>query len=63
MSSGMNILVERKDGVGRVTLNRPEVRNAFDDALIAALAKTFAELDADTSVLARIVDELAVRTA
>ena len=46
----MNIIVERKDGIGRVTLNRPEVRNAFDDAQIAALAKTFAELDADPSV-------------
>src|ERR1041385_3618283 len=46
----MNVLVERKDGIGRVTLNRPEVRNAFDDALIAALTKTFAELDADPSV-------------
>jgi methylglutaconyl-CoA hydratase len=46
----MSILVERKDGVGRITLNRPEVRNAFDDALIAALAKSLAELDADSSV-------------
>jgi methylglutaconyl-CoA hydratase len=46
----MSILVERKGGVGRITLNRPEVRNAFDDALIAALAAAFAELDADSSV-------------
>jgi methylglutaconyl-CoA hydratase len=46
----MTIVVERKDGVGRITLNRPEVRNAFDDALIAALATAFAELDADSSV-------------
>jgi methylglutaconyl-CoA hydratase len=46
----MNILVERKDGIGRITLNRPEVRNAFDDALIATLATAFAELDADPSV-------------
>src|SRR5919108_4780297 len=51
----MNILVERKDGVGRITLNRPEVRNAFDDALIAALAKAFAELDADSSVRAVVL--------
>src|SRR3954465_10842452 len=51
----MNILVERKAGVGRVTLNRPEVRNAFDDALIAALAKAFAELDADGSVRAVVL--------
>ena len=46
----MNIVVERKDGVGRVTLNRPDVRNAFDDALIAALTKAFGELDADPNV-------------
>src|SRR3954462_12445861 len=53
--SGMSILVERKDGVGRITLNRPEVRNAFDDALIAALAKSLAELDADSSVRAVVL--------
>ena len=51
----MNVLVERKDGVGRVTLNRPEVRNAFDDALISALAKTFAELDA---FIAQLLEQL-----
>jgi methylglutaconyl-CoA hydratase len=51
----MNLLVERKDGIGRITLNRPEVRNAFDEALIAALAKAFAELDADTNVRAVVL--------
>ena len=45
-----NLLVEKKEGVAWITLNRPEVRNAFDDALIAALAKALAELDADSSV-------------
>ena len=44
------ILVDRKDGVGRITLNRPEVRNAFDDALIAALTRAFQELDEDAAV-------------
>ena len=51
----MSILVERKDGVGRITLNRPEVRNAFDDTLIGALANAFAELDADNSVRAVVL--------
>src|SRR5205085_2175852 len=51
----MNILIERKDGVGRITLNRSEVRNAFDDTLIGALAKAFAELDADSSVRAVVL--------
>lgn len=34
-------------GIARVTLNRPEKRNAFDEALIAALAGTFAGFLAD----------------
>jgi methylglutaconyl-CoA hydratase len=33
--------------VARVWLNRPEVRNAFNDAVIAALTTTFAELAKD----------------
>ena len=43
----MNVLVEKSGGIARVTLNRPEVRNAFDDALISGLAGIFSELDAD----------------
>jgi len=33
-----------------VTLNRPELRNAFDDALIRKLTDAFAELEEDRSV-------------
>jgi methylglutaconyl-CoA hydratase len=46
----MNVLVEKRDGIARVSLNRPEVRNAFDDALIASLTKIFYELDKDKDV-------------
>jgi methylglutaconyl-CoA hydratase len=46
----MNVLVEKRDGVARVTLNRPEVRNAFDDALILSLTGIFAGLDDDKDV-------------
>src|ERR671931_1984618 len=46
----MNLLVDKRDGVARVTLNRPEVRNAFDDELISALTSAFRELDRDASV-------------
>src|SRR5882762_26611 len=46
----VNLIVEQKDGIARVTLNRPEVRNAFDDALIASLTQKFTELDRDASV-------------
>ena len=42
--------VTRQDGVARVTLNRPELRNAFDDALIGRLAQAFGQLAADPSV-------------
>src|SRR6185503_19520603 len=44
------LLVEKKDGVARVTLNRPEVRNAFDDSLISELKKTFLEIGKDNSI-------------
>jgi len=38
------LLTERSGSVLRVTLNRPEVRNAFNDELIAALSDTFSGL-------------------
>ena len=44
------LLVDKKAGIARVTLNRPELRNAFDDALILLLRKTFVELENDASV-------------
>jgi methylglutaconyl-CoA hydratase len=37
-------------GVATLTLNRPEVHNAFDDKLIAALAQSFERLAADKSM-------------
>src|SRR3954462_9325106 len=50
-----SVLIEKSGPVARVTLNRPEVRNAFDDALIAELAKTFRQLDDDESVRAVVL--------
>jgi methylglutaconyl-CoA hydratase len=44
------LTVEKKNGVARVTLDRTDVRNAFDDALIASLRKSFAEIEKDQSV-------------
>src|SRR5258708_22139896 len=44
------LLVDKKDGIARVTLNRPEVRNAFDDSLISELRKTFEEIKNDKTV-------------
>ena len=42
-------------GVARVMLDRPDIRNAFDDALIAALTRTLRELDADAGVRAVVL--------
>jgi methylglutaconyl-CoA hydratase len=42
-------------GVARVTLDRPEIRNAFDDALIVALTSVLRELDADDAVRAVVL--------
>jgi len=42
--------VTKVGGVARVTLNRPELRNAFDDALIASLRRTFIEIEKDRSI-------------
>lgn len=42
--------VTRQGGVARVTLNRPELRNAFDDVLIGQLRKAFLDIQADPAV-------------
>lgn len=45
------VLVDRDDrGVATVTLDRPEVRNAFDDRVIARLQTVAGELGADEAV-------------
>ena len=49
------LLLEKKGGVARLTLNRPEVRNAFDDALVAELTRAFRNLDADATVRAVVL--------
>ena len=49
------LLVEKKDGVARVTLNRPDVRNAFDDALIKLLHEAFVSLGKDQSIRAVVL--------
>jgi len=36
--------------VARLSLNRPDVRNAFDEVMIAELARAFAEVGADDNV-------------
>ena len=50
-----NLIVEKRNQVAFVTLNRPEIRNAFDEALIASLARALGELDADDAVRAVVL--------
>jgi len=47
--------VEREGAVARVWLDRPEVRNALNGALIAELAETFAGIAADDAVRAIVL--------
>lgn len=47
-----HLLTERRGAVGVITLNRPEIRNAFDDALIASLTAALRDMDADATVRA-----------
>src|SRR5258706_1336017 len=45
-----NLIVEKRNTVAIVTLNRPEVRNAFDDVLISDLTKAFLEIEKDEAI-------------
>ncbi len=45
--------VETADGIGRITLSRPDVHNAFDDVLIAELTAALVAVEADPE--ARVV--------
>lgn len=47
--------IQRRDGVARVWLNRPDVRNAFNDAVIAELGAAFRELGGDASLRAIVL--------
>ena len=49
MAGGLRIEVA-EGGVGRLVLDRPELHNAFDDALIASLTEALLRLEADPGV-------------
>lgn len=50
-----NILIERKERVGIITVNRPEVRNALDKNTWQELLAAFLQLEADSSVAVIVV--------
>lgn len=45
-----NIIVERRDAVGLITLNRPEALNALSTALLRDLADALDDLEADNQI-------------
>ncbi|MBX3620243.1 MAG: enoyl-CoA hydratase/isomerase family protein [Rhizobacter sp.] len=47
--------IQRTGVIARVFLNRPEVRNAFNDAVIAELTAAFTELGADPTLRAIVL--------
>jgi enoyl-CoA hydratase/carnithine racemase len=49
------LLYERQDGIGRVTLNRPAARNALTFAMYERLAALCGEADGDPSLRALII--------
>ena len=50
MDEEPNLLVARDGPVARLTMNRPRLHNAFDEALIAALTRALEELAEDAAV-------------
>ena len=51
--STLQVVEENRNA--RITLHRPDVHNAFDDALIAELTETLARIDADPAIRAVIL--------
>lgn len=50
-----SITVERRGAVERLTLNRPETRNAFNPSMVAELSEWAATTAADSSVRAAVI--------
>jgi methylglutaconyl-CoA hydratase len=50
-----SVLYSVADGIARLTLNRPDKRNALNDSLVAALKESLKNADADESVRVIVV--------
>ncbi len=50
MGQFSDLQVTSKNGMARITLNRPERRNAFDDRMATELCEAFEELGQDPSI-------------
>jgi methylglutaconyl-CoA hydratase len=56
MSAPSIIAAIDSKGVARLTLNRPQARNALDEAMIAELSQAFARWSQESSVRAIVID-------
>ena len=54
----MSLLTETRNGVAWLTLNRPDVHNAFDETLIAGLTEAFTNAAGDPAVRAIVLRAL-----
>lgn len=50
-----NLILEKKDGVATLTVNRPKVLNALNDATVGELGEAFRDINEDASVGAAII--------
>lgn len=50
------LVTKTKNGVGRITLNRPELHNSFDDKVIQSLTDAIKEIDQDDSLRLLVLD-------
>lgn len=55
MSEYKNVLVENKEGITTVTINRPQAMNALNSETLADLAAVFTELETDAATKAVII--------
>ncbi|MFC2060751.1 enoyl-CoA hydratase/isomerase family protein [Chloroflexota bacterium] len=48
--TGKKIVLEKKNGVAKITLNRPEVLNAIDEELLSQMVAALDEVESDDSI-------------
>jgi E-phenylitaconyl-CoA hydratase len=51
----MAIIFESRDGIARITINRPDVLNALDPATYTEITEAFGQIDRDPDILVGIV--------
>ena len=53
--SYINIMVEKKNGIGTITINRPQVLNALNKETLKELAQAFDDLENDSTVSVAVI--------